>query len=315
MTASEAHSGLIAPHPYERQVLANVGNRYVVFGSKVRMHGPRLLGPDDVRARFTERVGDETDFPPERLIRSIQIKDAEVCHEFSEGPPASNLRIVFPDSVVVTAAVSVGTRDFKGTELERCWKELFELSRGPGPQHEVWNFNVERLRLSILYFDGNVPHHCDLDPLYVWEFNDDGSVFDRTDLDMRLDDWQQRIAAIYAQAEAWGAREGLTADRSRTILMSEDLMQKFAIPDRELAILDLSRGESPVMSIVPAGLWVIGSNGRIDIITHERSAILLDTSRDISITRWVYIIRGERREARPWDETAFRDLIGVEVHA
>ena len=97
--------------------------------------------------------------------------------------------------------------------------------------------------------------------------------------------------------------------------MSEDPMQKFAVPDRELVILDLSRGEAPVMSIVPAGLWVVGANGRIDIITHERSAILLDASRDIGTTRWVYIVRGERREARPWDETAFRDLIGVEVHA
>lgn len=315
MTASEAYSAPIAPHPYERQILANVGNRYVVFGSQVRMHGHRLLGPEDVKTRFTERVGDETEFPPERLIRSIQIKDAEVRHELLEGPPPSNLKIVFPDGAVVTAAVSVGTRDFKGIELEQHWKELFELSRGPGPQHEVWNFNVERLKLSILYFDGNTPQHCDLDPLYVWEFNEDGSVFDRAYLDIRLDDWQQRIAAIYAQAEAWGAREGLTADRSRTIIMSEDLMQKFAIPDRELAILDLSRGEAPVMSIVPAGLWVIGSNGRIDIITHERSAILLDASRDIGITRWVYIVRGEHREAQPWDETAFRDLIGVEVHA
>lgn len=303
------------PHPYERQILAVVGNRYVVFGSQNRMPGQPLLSPSDVGTRFAERVGDETDFPLNRLIKSIQVKDAEVCYEPASGPLTSNLSIKYANGSTATVQASVDTRDFKSSELERFWKYLYDQSRYATPRHEIWNFNVERLKLSILFYEGNTPQHCDLDPLYVWEFNDDGTVFDRSYLDTRLDDWQRRITDVYAQAEAWGKQEGLVADRSRTILMSEELMQKFAVPDRELPILDLNRGETPVMSIVPAGLWVIGSNGRIDIITQDRSAILIDASPAMEAPRWVYLVRGERHQPQPWDEAAFHGLIGTAVAA
>lgn len=315
MNAPEARQDPAPPTPYERQILVNVGNRYVVFGSQIRIHGQGLLGPGDVRDRFAERVGDETEFPPERLIGSIQIKDADVLDAPATGVPWADLRVNFANGGALTVDVKVGVRDFKTEELERHWAELRELSRKPGPPHEVWNFNVERLKLTILGWDGTIPQLADLDPLCIWEFNDDGSVFDRTCLDDRLDDWQRRVEAIYAEAEAWAARDGLTADRSRTILMSEELMQKFAVPDREIPILDLNRGETPVMSIVPAGLWVIGSNGRIDVITQDRGAILLDVSRAMEPARWVYVVRGERREPQAWNEAAFRGLIGAAVPA
>ena len=315
LTAVEARQDLAPPTPYERQILVNVGNRYVVFGSQIRIHGQALLGPGDVRARFADRVGDETEFPPERLIGSIQVKDADVLDAPAAGVPWADLQITFANGAALTVDVKVGVRDFKTDELERHWAELRELSRKPGPQHEVWNFNVERLKLTILGWEGSIPQLADLDPLYVWEFNDDGSAFDRTYLDERLDDWQRRVEAIYAEAEAWAARDGLTADRSRTILMSEELMQKFAVPDRELPILDINRGETPVMSIVPAGLWVIGSNGRIDVITQEKGAILFDASPAMQPARWVYLVRGERREPQPWNEAAFHGLIGAAVPA
>ena len=153
-----------------------------------------------------------------------------------------------------------------------------------------------------------MPEHWDLAPLNVWEFNEDGSVFDRAMVVERVDDWLRRIANVYAQVEVWATQTGLTVECARTIIMSEELMQKFAIPDRELAMLDLSRDGKPVMAIVPVGLWVIGSNGRIDIITPDGTTLLLDRARPLEAPNWVYLVRGEGPEFRPWDEDAFRRL-------
>lgn len=315
MPAAEAQPPVAPLAPDERQILANIGNRYVVFGSQVRMHRQPLLGPEDVRTHFAERVGDELDFPAERLIGSIQVAGAEVRCTPPQEAETSDLQVTFANGATILVDVKVGTRDFKGDELQRHWTHIREANRTVGAPHEVWSFNIDRLKLMVLFVEEGMAGFSELDALRVWEFNPDGPVFDRTILDEHLDHWERRIAEVYALAEEWGAREGLTADRSRRIVMSEELMRKFAVPDRELAILDLNRGDAPVMSIVPAGLWVFGSRGRIDIITQDRSIILLDISRDVGATNWVYYVRGEKRDLRPWDEAAFRSLVGAEAHA
>ena len=53
--------------------------------------------------------------------------------------------------------------------------------------------------------------------------------------------------------------------------MSEELMQKFAVVDRELRVLDVIRDEQVIVSFVPRGLWLIGTWGRIDMITRDRT--------------------------------------------
>lgn len=265
------------PHPIDRQVLANVGNRYVVFSSQIAVPGRPMLGPGDVKIRFAERVGDETDFPEERLVRSIQVQGAEVLLEPSPADDSdrrADLAVSFANGTSVLVEIVVQQRDFRGKELERHWSELRDKRRNGQARHEVWNFNIERLKLTVLWADDEgLPQFCDLDPLNVWEFNEDGSVFDRAILVSRVEDWLHRLDDLYKVMDGWANAAGLTPSRARTILMSEELIQRFAIPDRELSILDFDRDSVPVMSAVPVGLWVLGSNGRLDLInpTEPRS--------------------------------------------
>src|SRR4051812_21313439 len=235
-----------APHPSERQVLVNIGNRYAVFGTRIALPNRPILGPYDVRTRFAERVGDEMDFPAERLVRSIQVLGAGVLYEPS-GDPRTDIKLTFSNGASLLVEVKVQPRDLKSREFELYWKELREVGTKGGPVREVWHFNIESPGLTILWVsrDG-LPQRYDLEPLDIWEFNDDGSVFDRSRVIARVEDWLRRIDDLYAEVQEWAKRAGLVADRTRTIRMSEELMQKFAVPDREVAILDLSRGDAPV---------------------------------------------------------------------
>jgi hypothetical protein len=302
-------------YPNDRQVLVNIGNRYVVFGTQIAFAGRPLLGPDDVKTRFADRVGDEADFPPERLVQSIQVRDAETVLGISEDTFA-DIELIFNNNARLLVDIKVNSRDLKSKELSIYWERLREQNDIDGRFHEIWNFNIDRMKLTMLWVERTgIPAFCDLDPLDVWEFNSDGSVFDRAQLVERIEDWVGRIEGVYARVEEWASHLGLRAERARTILMSEELMQNFAIPDRELAILDLSRVDAPVMSVVPVGLWVLGSNGRIDILTREGSAILLDTAQPLEPPNWVYFLRGSERVFKPWNEAAFRELVSTDASA
>src|SRR3954447_26682190 len=66
------------PDPSQRQVLALIGNRYVVFGSNMALPGPLKFTPASVRNPVSERVGDEFEPHPERVLKSIQVPDAKI---------------------------------------------------------------------------------------------------------------------------------------------------------------------------------------------------------------------------------------------
>ena len=57
--------------------------------------------------------------------------------------------------------------------------------------------------------------------------------------------------------------------------MSEEMMQQFAVPDRDIPVLDILDVDQVIASFVPRGLWMIGSWGRIDIITRDRTRVLV----------------------------------------
>lgn len=77
------------------------------------------------------------------------------------------------------------------------------------------------------------------------------------------------INTVYSNVEDWSAGLGITTDNSRTVLMSEDIIQKFSVPDAELSILDLSKSGKPLLSFVPFGLFIMGANSLIDIILKQ----------------------------------------------
>ncbi|WP_156332440.1 hypothetical protein [Rhodopseudomonas sp. AAP120] len=294
--------------PARRQVLVNIGNRYVVFGNHRGLPGERVLGPNDVLRPVAERIADEYDFPASRLEKSIVVDGADI--RLSAGAdPGWDFEVIYPDGSTSIVEIKIRTRDFTLRELDQNIARLRQMQASGFAAPEIWNFNIDRLNLHILAIDGNgSPHSEVLPPLNVWQYNQDGSTFDRAAIENRVTDWVKRIDNLYASIAAWSAGLGVTIDRSRTIRMSEELMQDYAVPDRDLSILDLSKNGKATLSFVPVGLWIFGSNGRIDIISNRGTTLLLDLARPLDPPNWCILKDRVERSFEPWGKAAFLEI-------
>jgi hypothetical protein len=308
-----AETPIPAKDPATRQVLANIGNRYVVFGTQSVLRSHRILGPTDVRQKFSERVGDEYEFPLGRLVQSVLVDGAEVRPV--HGPDQGwDIEVIYPDETKSLVEIKIRTRDFVTRERDRNLDWLRKTKASGSGKPEIWNFNIERLRLNIVTIgDGDMTSSVALEPLNVWEFNQDGSTFDRSYVVERIADWVKRIDDVYASVEEWSLGRGVSIDKSRTILMSEELMQKFAVSDRELPILDLNKDGKSLLSFVPVGLWIFGSNGRIDIISRQGTTLLLDMARSSDPPNWSILLDKVARTYEPWSKEAFIKLFDAAV--
>jgi hypothetical protein len=290
----------------DRQVLVHLGNRYVLFGSETKLPASFAFSPKDIQSA-PARVPYEDEVPTERLLNSIRLSGTQIRHVHTGG--SGDISFEDKNGKTVLVEVKFRERDLGRADYERFGK-LFRDSR-PGTSQEVWNFNVERLHLEILeYEEGRFNGARSFRPLDVWEFDTDGSIFHRAQVLERVNDWEHRITALFDQVDQWATHANFQTDRTRKVLMSEELMQKFAVPDRELPVLDILRGGDPVASFVPAGLWLIGANGRIDVIMHEGSRALIDNAKELKPSDW-NILGASRREFQRFDEAAFRELMST----
>ncbi len=294
--------------PY-RQVLVNIGNRFVVFGTQQSLPMPVKFGPEDAQ-RPKRRVGDETELDERRIIESIKVSDAHiVTHEL----PNTQVDFALRDNGNVTTIVEFKVQDRapRQREIEAIFKAVREAQPNQATQFEVWYLNAERLHLQIFWRDPVVvANHIELAALDVWDYGNEGDkVFRRAQVVERVEDWVKRIDVLYGRIADWAAKHGLRSERKRTVTMAEELMERYAVPDRELPVLDVLRGEDPVASFVPRGLWIIGANGRIDIITKSGFRFLTDQGRN-GAPNWVVIDTQDRRKANEFNEDSFQLIMG-----
>ncbi len=289
-----------------RQVLVFLGNRFVLFGSELQLPAALAFSPKDI-SEPPERVPYEDEVPAERLVHSIRVSGGRITHWGHELAD-----FVFEDNSgsTVLVEVKVRERDLNRADYLR-YGALFQQHGQKDFAHEVWNFNVDRLHLEIAqYQQGRFQGTTSLRPLDVWEFNKDGSAFHRAQVLERVENWVERIAALYDEIIPWAAHAGLKTERNRKVLMSEEQMHQFAVPDRELPVLDILKQDQTVASFVPVGLWLIGANGRIDVVTLGESYALIDRSKELETPQWV-VLDASRREFKPFNETEFARLVAT----
>ncbi len=288
-------------NPADRQVLAAIGNRYVVFGSASTLRDAPRLGPADVTTRFP-RVGDDREDIEARIAQSLVVEGYEVRRV--EGREFGDVEIIDADGRSTLVEIKTGDRNFAGIDLGRAWTELAQVEG----RREIWGFNLERLSLGIIWSEGQMsPRFVELRVLDVWEFNQDGSIFDRRKVVAEVDEWVRRVEMLFGEIEGWARAEGLRPLRDRTILLSEELMQRYAVPDRDMPMLDLMDGETPVVTFKPDGLWLIGFNGLIDVITH-RNTLWLAGVPQANPPVW-YLINPSDRSRMAWGRDSFGSLL------
>ncbi len=101
----------------------------------------------------------------------------------------------------------------------------------------------------------------------------------------RVEDWVHRLNALYDLVESWLPSEW-RADRRRVVLMDEEMMRKFGVSPREIPVLDLNSADGRGATLEPRGLWIIGTNGRVDLFVGRKHHLIVDIAQNFAIPKW-----------------------------
>jgi len=290
--------------PLPAQFLVNLGNRFAVFGPEGAVPESHFV-PDD-HLEDWPRVADESEIAPERIPQTLVVPNFEV--EQPPSPEVADIVLRHGDQTTLVE-VKIRERDPKHRDFDEAVR-LIDAAAKLGQNLQVWFFNLERLKAVIVSGGGaNLKIHTFV-PWDVWAKGENGP-FTRAYVTSKVDEWQSRVNAFYETVQGWAADQpGLETEIARNMVMSEELMQTFAVTDRELPILDVLRGSTVIGSFVPRGLWNIGSRGRIDLITESATRMIVDLSTD-GPGDWRLVATGSRRQTTPFDREAFLALVGA----
>jgi hypothetical protein len=292
--------------PAKRQVLVNLGNRFVVFGPQGGL--PEPLRFDPASSPILPPVSDDNYRAAMRIAETLQVSGMT---RTPSGPASADsgadIELVDPAGHHILIDIKVREADPKLRDLQSGTERL-KLAKSKGQNLEVWFFNLERLNLSVMRLDGSELRVDSLVPLNVWTRTSEG-IFERARVVDEVDDWIGRVERLYSDVQVWlNEKADLRFEQTRTVKMSEELMQEFAVTDRELSVLDVLRGEQVVASFVPRGLWLIGSWGRIDVITSDRTWILTANKQPEKF-EWQLVSSDDRRQLRPFDKSTLVEIM------
>lgn len=130
----------------------------------------------------------------------------------------------------------------------------------------------------------------------------------------RVENWIERIQNLYSRVQTVvdSAGEQLTSCVRGTVTMHEELMQNYNVAPVKLPLLEVSRDGVLIAKFKPVGLWVIGANGRVDVITRKGSYLLVDTAEPGANPKWEIYEPGERSKPVPFDTRLIRKLVSSE---
>ena len=109
----------------------------------------------------------------------------------------------------------------------------------------------------------------------------------------RVDDWEERVNALYAMIEDW-LPDGWEARRGVAVVMHEPLMRKFGIGAKRMPTLELRDRAGHVARLEPHALWIIGENGRVDLKRDGRYHYIMDMAENFAPPNWE-VSRAEQR--------------------
>jgi|DEB19_MinimDraft_2_1074335.scaffolds.fasta_scaffold42171_1 hypothetical protein len=112
----------------------------------------------------------------------------------------------------------------------------------------------------------------------------------KTHIEKRVRDWKNRINALYSNiTNEWLKGSEYSTKQGLPVSMYEPLMQTYTVNATEVDTLDIYRSGLLILTLKPKGLWMIGANGRIDILTNHGSYILVDLAEQFNSPEWKYV--------------------------
>lgn len=143
------------------------------------------------------------------------------------------------------------------------------------------------------------------------EENESLSLFliERIHIQNRVDDWKIRIDNLFNEIKVWlNESPRFTWKQGKPVVMHEDLMQTFGLSEQYVSTLDIFYNKRVVLAIKPKGLWIIGANGRVDIISAKGSYMIVDFADNFRTPQW-QIYTQDRKNKSAFSSQIFTQIL------
>ena len=111
-------------------------------------------------------------------------------------------------------------------------------------------------------------------------------TIDAAHIRRRVGDWEERLNKLFTVIGEW-LPEGWEARRGTPVVMHEELMRKFGVAAKQMPTLELRDRAGHVARLEPRGLWIIGSNGRVDLKHGGHRYLIVDTAESFAAPEWL----------------------------
>lgn len=113
-------------------------------------------------------------------------------------------------------------------------------------------------------------------------------------VEKRVQDWKNRIAELYSNIAIWLNGSEYSVKPGPKLTMHEEMMFKFGVAPTEIDTIDIYKGNNYLLSFKPVGLWMIGANGRIDLLMKNESYILIDFADRFKPPQWKLVSNNKK---------------------
>ena len=131
---------------------------------------------------------------------------------------------------------------------------------------------------------------------------------DAAHVQRRVEDWENRLNGLYAAIGEWlpDGWESLPGD---PVVMHEPLMLKFGVAARPMPTIELHDRVGHVAKLKPRGLWIIGENGRVDLMHDGHYYFLMDTAENFAEPNWEVSPAEQRRHREALTREWLRNVL------
>lgn len=190
---------------------------------------------------------------------------------------------------------------------------LFAKQTGPDELPETWLVERDGSRLTI-FAALQMPKEFGLidivseNPAFTLDEASPGKL-DSAHVEQRAKKWISDVSQLFDQAASWATALRFTTEHKPYTPMHEELMQRFGVKSLPQTLLAISKGKTVVATLIPIGLWVIGANGRIDLLTVKQNFMLINAAPYPDAADWKIVSLSSPPSFHNFDQDFFKALL------